>query len=219
MRGQTKELQFYSIEEYKSKKINPWLNLYLDGYRRIESEVTDHKVAVWRGWNNTQYLVTDNGRVFHYREEFGLGKEIKQYTVRGYKAVGLCSEKGKYKKIYVHRLVAISFIPNQENKAEVNHKDKNKANNCVENLEWVTKSENERHKRQSYKNSPETNKKISDSHKGAKSYRAKKVICIETGQTYETAKEASFSIGRSQNAVSQVCNNGKAIKGLHFKYI
>lgn len=55
------------------------------------------------------------------------------------------SKDGKQKKFFVHRLVAMTFIPNQENKPEVNHKDGIKKNNGSENLEWVTTSENQRH--------------------------------------------------------------------------
>lgn len=55
------------------------------------------------------------------------------------------------KQAYVHRLVAESFIPNTDNKAQVNHIDFNKENNIVENLEWVTAVENLRHYRKSDK--------------------------------------------------------------------
>lgn len=68
---------------------------------------------------------------------------------RGYLRIHLGKKKGKGFRIntYIHRLVAKQFIPNPENKPQVNHKDGNKKNNNVDNLEWVTKQENEDHKK------------------------------------------------------------------------
>jgi hypothetical protein len=62
----------------------------------------------------------------------------------GYKKVHL-TKNGKHKDKYVHRLVCGAFIPNPENKKEVNHKDGIKSNNLVGNLDWVTPSENQKH--------------------------------------------------------------------------
>ena len=67
--------------------------------------------------------------------------ELKQYVSNGYLLVTAYHE-GKGKCLRVHRLVAMAFLLNPLNKPEVNHKDGNKKNNRVENLEWATKSEN-----------------------------------------------------------------------------
>lgn len=62
----------------------------------------------------------------------------------GYKQVFICVRNKHYMR-YVHRLVAECYLPNPNNYAEVNHKDGDKANNNVDNLEWCTRSENLRH--------------------------------------------------------------------------
>ena len=65
----------------------------------------------------------------------------------GYYQVSLkIDETGKFTNRYIHRLVAQNWIDNPENKREVNHKDGNKINNNVNNLEWVTSSENQKHR-------------------------------------------------------------------------
>ena len=69
-------------------------------------------------------------------------KILKPFSNKdGYLRVNLCKE-GKSKQSKVHRLVAKAFIPNLDNKSQVNHRDENKSNNKVENLEWVTSKEN-----------------------------------------------------------------------------
>jgi len=70
---------------------------------------------------------------------------LKQTILKiGYLSVRF-SFNSKTKGIYIHRLVAMAFIPNPENKAQVNHKDGNKLNNAIYNLEWVTHQENSIH--------------------------------------------------------------------------
>ena len=70
------------------------------------------------------------------------GKLMKQHNNHfGYKVIALCID-GKYRTYMVHRLVAEAFIPNPNNYPVVNHKDENKQNNCVENLEWCTQQYN-----------------------------------------------------------------------------
>lgn len=72
-------------------------------------------------------------------------KILKQnYSKYGYMLVMLC-KNGKPQSFAVHRLVAKAFIPNPENKPQVNHIDGNKENNNLTNLEWCTASENTKH--------------------------------------------------------------------------
>lgn len=60
----------------------------------------------------------------------------------GYLIINLVAANGKRKKELVHRLVAIAFIPNPNHYPEVEHKDRNRTNNSIENLDWVSRSKN-----------------------------------------------------------------------------
>jgi len=73
-----------------------------------------------------------------------LVSRLKVWNGKGYKRVSLYNCDGQ-KFLVVHRLVAQTFMPNPENKSCVNHKDCNKQNNRIENLEWVTNMENSNH--------------------------------------------------------------------------
>jgi hypothetical protein len=63
----------------------------------------------------------------------------------GYVRYSLISDNGKRKGMYAHQIVALTYIPNPSNKPNVNHKDFDKANNSISNLEWCTHLENIRH--------------------------------------------------------------------------
>lgn len=86
------------------------------------------------------YYVDEDGNI--YSRKSGELREIKQYPkTHGYLYVVL-HKNGKKYYLRVHRLIAKAFIPNPDNLPEVNHKDENKVNNRVDNLEWCTSSDN-----------------------------------------------------------------------------
>lgn len=88
------------------------------------------------------YEVTREGQVINVKS----GKILKQRIKKnGYKEVGLLRNDKRVAWIRVNRLIALAFIPNPMNKPYVNHIDENRANNSIDNLEWVTPKENNLH--------------------------------------------------------------------------
>ena len=94
----------------------------------------------WKKIPNYNGFVSNLGRV---KKANGKLRKLNNHKL-GYKLIAL-QENGKTKTHLVHRLVAEMFIDNPNNKTEVNHKDGNKSNNNVNNLEWATRSENIKH--------------------------------------------------------------------------
>ena len=112
----------------------------------------------------------------------------------------------KSKRHKIHRLVAETFIDNPDCKLEVNHKDGDKANNYVENLEWVTDQENKTH---AWSNGLMT-----------ANHRKEMVICNENGQVYESITSAAKSLGIHTAQIHQVLRGErKNVNGFSFKRV
>lgn len=126
---------------------------------------------------------------------------------KGYCIVGL-SNNGVKVNMKLHRIVASAFIPNPNNYPQINHKNGNKSDNRVVNLEWCTGKHNIQH---AVKNGlkPVTDrqrKSASDMMKkkvGGLNYAAKLVVNIESGIFYDTTKEAAESISKTRRTFSK----------------
>jgi hypothetical protein len=111
-------------------------------YGRTLAVAHNRKMKNWKPVKDFEhlYLVSDSGDVWSIAKK----RNIYQYTDGdGYKKVQLY-KNSQYKMFRVHRLVALAFLqtPDNFNDYEVNHRDKNRNNNCVKNLEWVSKFKN-----------------------------------------------------------------------------
>lgn len=95
---------------------------------------------LWKKIESTNYYISNYGEVKNKR-----GLILKTFTVHNRYCIARICINGKYKTSLVHRLVASAFIPNPNNLTTVNHKDGNKHNNNVDNLEWSTQKDNIRH--------------------------------------------------------------------------
>ena len=104
------------------------------------------------GYENI-YGITSCGKVWSYKNKKFLKPKCEK---NGYLRVQLCKD-GQRKMYRLHRLVAQAYLPNPENLPQVNHKDENKANNCLQNLEWCDQKYNH--------NYGTINERISNSHK------------------------------------------------------
>lgn len=90
--------------------------------------------------NDTDYIIYENGSVYSIKTKKFLSPRQSEND-DNYLTIVLYVNGKAYQR-YIHRLVAEAFIPNPDNKPEVNHKDGDKTNPDISNLEWVTKSEN-----------------------------------------------------------------------------
>lgn len=141
----------------------------------LPDQVTSLESEKWipiKGYEGL-YEVSTHGNVRSIKRSGSKGGISKIFDDRGYDRVYL-SKNGKMKQFILHRLVAIAFISNLENKEQVNHKDGNKQNNFVHNLEWVTRKENELHKRNVLGEDSKGSKNGNFGHRRTKNYPCEK---------------------------------------------
>lgn len=152
---------------------------------------------------NGDYAVSKSGEVFSLKSN----KILKQMdNGNGYKNVCVCIG-GKPKKYYVHRLVAMAYLPNPLQYPEVNHIDENRGNNRADNLEWCTAKYN--------KNYGGRAEKFSKA-------RGFPVVCIETGESYLSCGDAERKTGINRGSIHSCCTkyrNTQSAGGLHWVFL
>ena len=144
------------------------------------------------------YSFSSKGRVKHT----STGTILKQQH-RGsqYKFVSIRNLQGKLVSKDVHRLIAQAFIPNPLNKPQVNHKDGNRINNNISNLEWVTAKENMRHAFDTGLINKETQIK-------AHQYNARPVVMVKNGKIvkrFRSLKETARYMNTNPISIKYVC--------------
>jgi len=168
------------------------------------------------------YEVSDIGNVKRTYSESRERILKNQYDKAGYAYVVI----GKKLKL-IHRLVGQTFIPNPENKEQINHINGEKGDNRVENLEWATRSENVRHAFDVLKRERSLKGVIGEKHpnfgrKGALSKKSKTVIQIKDGKVINSfigIREAERMTGIRHSSISSVClGRTKSAGGYMWKY-
>jgi|SRR5690625_2527112 len=150
------------------------------------------------------YLVSKNGEVFSVPRNGTKGGLLKQYTDRyGYKKVVIYKNNKPHYRT-VHRLVAEAFISNPKNLKTVNHKDGNKLNNHVDNLEWMSVEDNMKHsfKRglQRIQNQPIIATRLSD----------------EKNIRFFSQKETARKLGIHQRSIWRAMKQQRPLHGYYF---
>lgn len=166
------------------------------------------------------YQVSNLGRIKSLPKKDGfynLPEHIKkQHITNKYYAVSL-NKNGKCKNTHVHRLVAKAFLPNPNNLPQVNHKDENKLNNNIENLEWCSAKYNVNYGNCIAKRAKtQRDTKCQINNKGT----SRPIICKESNIIFPSIREAERYLCIDGSCISKVCRGvRKRVGGFTFAYV
>ena len=162
---------------------------------------------IWKQFNDTYYMVSNQGKVKSLPRKTTRGGILKPDNNKGYLRVTL-SINGKKKHYFVHDLVAKCFIPNPDNLPQVNHKDENPLNNNVDNLEWCTIEYN-----LLYGNRRQ--KVIEKERKPVNQYTPDGILIKE----HYSINDAARSLGKNASAICMCCKGKqKSAYGYNWSY-
>ena len=152
------------------------------------------------------YLATEDGRVFSVKRNKWLKNSLLKL---GYYATTLRDINNKQNLITLHRIVAITYLENNENKPCVNHINGIKTDNRIENLEWCTYAENNKHAHKIGLNYISKSNRIEAS-RTAKEKFSKIVLDTQTGIFYNSAREAAKAYNINSNTLhTKLSGNSK----------
>lgn len=180
------EYQNVSIKKTSKKEDTNILN----NEQNLNEEITIGNFKGKKINNFPHYLISKEGQVYSTKTN---KIKISENNQNGYCRIELLNKNGK-KKFYIHRLVAEAYIPNPNNYNQVIHKDLNKHNNNVENLEWCSEAMNMQHNAD---NKPENSRKI---------FQFDLVDETKLIGTYNSIKEASEKTNINKTSIIHCCS-------------
>ena len=189
------------------KDIEIWKDI--EGFEGLYQVSTQGRIK------SVERYIKSSGNTYRFAKERIMKQQINH---KGYPSILLHKESVPYPRV-VHRLVAMAFIPNPQNLPQVNHKDTNKLNNRVENLEWMTGEENMRH---AFANGcfKTTIKQIEHARKNQKQIVEKRkravIMCSDTGEelkVFKSITDAEKETGIRNGDIVRVCKGSRRTAG------